>query len=1221
MTDLFTSLSRSFVDHQKMLFFKSVIRIQYRAYCKNYCGRNDINIWGTGIYPYFSPLCKSAAHDLRVSFGNTSERIISFKKVENRDVFYGSNRMGINSGSYTFAPTNVSSYRFFSPYISESILDIASVHWNHLFGEEENHIQECITTTKFPNVKFNTYNKKNYSSKLVAIETIIGDVTLIKAIWAEQKSLPSEKTKLNAGFQCIPNNNTLSIITSLAFRKDAHFFPSKQTVTVNLNESVALNMLENDAHEEHITVWKKDGRRLKYIIPQSVSHDSITLSNVEIGYSGIYSLEYKDYDITKRGYVRLIVRACPKEKYGNLCDKNCSQCMNGGICHDIRGNCICPPGFNGPTCENACAPGFFGQKCNMKCALGSEVGNQACKGALICLPDPYGCSCAAGFYGIFCDKVCRFGTYGAGCSETRNCHCSDGKNCNPFSGVCDGECQSNWYGKHCDETPINISEISFESISPFAVNLTWEESSQPSKTVKYYVITFQQIGWRHLCNFSFDETLNRKNTTETCIVLDDLEPYAIYKINVSAMMLISSKDEYFSNNTRSEIVLKTSAAIPPPPTYFHAYLKTAFSLYLVWASPFPPGGLLDYYKISYVDEKNNSFTDIIVDNSMEQCSNQSSVLCYVMRDLLPNQRYEIQLMAFNKNVSKGSEAVSITVETTPTDPIDDFKVSIVKTHNSEITIQILPGNEYIEIYSAFLIVVNEVDNKHLHHNLSYFIHSESSCSRIPSETNTYIAAKIFRIPESGMQLIVGNKSCLNGYYNQPLKNGKKYRIGIIALAEFCQEKLYSTVLFTNETVSINFVQASRSEPLSISLGFLLPLIIIISIMNLPRGQIYPCSAAKMINNKFKNRYGNILPYDHSRVYLNTEGESNYIHANFVDGYKKSNKYIATQGPMSDTISDFWLMIWNEKVTKIIMITNLVENGKCKCEKYWTDEEASYGDLKLSLRNVEYFADFVIRTFNISKSHKSREIKQFHFTSWPDHGIPLNTTPFINFLKKMRAYNSDCNAPITVHCSDCIFIVQVLDALEPLYYLKIHLKWVSMKTMLISLAIFAICGNNDQYVFVYHALVEVLCVENTCIVSRDFLGEYPNLIIPDGISGTTITEKQFQMLNDIPSQLLPKNILSAYMVSNQSKNRSMHILPNDKVRPLLRRNSNDTDYINAVYIDSYRKKNNFVATQYPLTETVVDFWRMIFELKSKIIVILQDVPVNAQNPQFWPLEGS
>ncbi|GFQ89280.1 receptor-type tyrosine-protein phosphatase delta [Trichonephila clavata] len=1164
-----------------------------RAYCKDYCGRNDINIWGTGIYPYFSALCKSAAHDLRISFGNTSERIISFKKVENRDVFYGSNRMRINSGSYTFAPANISSYRFFSPYISESILDIASVHWKHLYGEEEDHVQECITTTKYPNIKFNTYSKKNYSSKLVAIETIIGDVTLTKAKWTEQKNLPSAKTKLNAGFQCIPNNYTLSIITSLAFRKDAHFFPSKQTLTVNLNETVALSMLENDPHEEHTTVWKKDSRRLKYIIPQSVSHDSITLSNVEVGYSGIYSLEYKDYDITKRGYVRLIVRACPKGKYGTFCDKNCSQCMNGGICHDIQGNCICPPGFNGPTCENACAPGFFGQKCNMKCTLGSEVGNQACKGALICLPDPYGCSCAAGFYGIFCDKICQPGTYGAGCSETRNCHCIDGKNCNPFSGVCDGECKSNWYGKHCDETPINISEISFESISPFAVNLTWEESSQSSRTVKYYVITFQQIGWIHLCNFSFDETLNQKNTTETCIVLDDLEPYAIYKINVSAMMLISSKDEYFKNNTRSGIVLKTSAAIPPPPMYFHAYLKTAFSLYLVWASPFPPGGLLDYYKISYVDEKNNSFTDIIISNTMEQCSNQSSVLCYVMRNLLPNQRYEIQLMAFNKNVSRGSEAVSITVETTPTDPINDFKVSIVNRHNSEVTIQILPGNEYIEIYSAFLIVVNEVDSKHLHHNLSYFIHSESSCSRIPSETNTYIAAKIFRIPESGMQLIVGNNSCLNGYYNQPLKNGKKYRIGIIALAEFCQEKLYSAILFTNETVSINFVQASHSEPLSISLGFLLPLIIIISIMvvllylkkfkkmkasimkkrfiskkdsesdfavcnealnemdiietesicedlsnpipvkelsefvkhnvknnkikkefaSLPRGQIYPCSAAKMNNNKFKNRYGNILPYDHSRVYLNTEDESSYIHANFIDGYKKSNKYIATQGPMSNTISDFWLMIWNEKVTKIIMITNLVENGKCKCEKYWTDEEASYDNLKLSLRNVQYFADFVIRTFSISKSHKNREIKQFHFTSWPDHGIPLNTTPFINFLKKMHAYNSDCNAPIIVHCSAGIGRTGAVILFENSLEMGIHEDYVDLLGHLCNMRKqrMNIVENYDQYVFVYHALVEALCVENTCIVSRDFLGEYPNLIIPDGVSGTTITEKQFQVI--------------------------------------------------------------------------------------------------------------
>ncbi|GFU29168.1 receptor-type tyrosine-protein phosphatase T [Nephila pilipes] len=392
--------------------------------------------------------------------------------------------------------------------------------------------------------------------------------------------------------------------------------------------------------------------------------------------------------------------------------------------------------------------------------------------------------------------------------------------------------------------------------------------------------------------------------------------------------------------------------------------------------------------------------------------------------------------------------------------------------------------------------------------------------------------------------------------------------------------------------------------------------------SLPRGQIYPCSSAKMIGNKFKNRYGNILPYDHSRVHLNTKEDSNYIHANFIDGYKKSKNYIATQGPMADTISDFWLMIWNEKVTKIIMITNLVENGKCKCEKYWTDEVTSYGDIKLSLGSEESFADFIIRTFNISKNHKSREIKQFHFTSWPDHGVPLNTTPFINFLKKVRIYNSDYNAPVVVHCSAGIGRTGAVILFENSFEMAIHEDYVDVLGHLCNMRKqrMNIVENYDQFVFVYHALVEALCVEKTCIVSQNFLREYLHLIIPDDVTGITGIEKQFQILNAIDSQLLPKNILSAYMVSNQSKNRSMHILPSDKARPVLRRNSNGTDYINAVYIDSYKRKNKFVATQYPLSETVVDFWRMIFELKSKIIVLLQDVPLNTQNPQFWPSGG-
>ncbi|XP_026112040.1 receptor-type tyrosine-protein phosphatase mu-like isoform X7 [Carassius auratus] len=96
------------------------------------------------------------------------------------------------------------------------------------------------------------------------------------------------------------------------------------------------------------------------------------------------------------------------------------------------------------------------------------------------------------------------------------------------------------------------------------------------------------------------------------------------------------------------------------------------------------------------------------------------------------------------------------------------------------------------------------------------------------------------------------------------------------------------------------------------------------------GQAAPWDSAKKDENRMKNRYGNIIAYDHSRVRLQPlEGEqsSDYINANYVDGYHRPNHYIATQGPMQETVYDFWRMVWQENTATIVMVTNLVEVGR------------------------------------------------------------------------------------------------------------------------------------------------------------------------------------------------------------------------------------------------------------------------------------------------------
>lgn len=144
--------------------------------------------------------------------------------------------------------------------------------------------------------------------------------------------------------------------------------------------------------------------------------------------------------------IQLIVPDCPAGRWGPpTCLGICDPCYNGGICHDLSGLCICPPGFIGDNCLTACGRHRFGSDCDITCGLGQEL-NISCAGSQICRPDPYGCNCMSGYTGK-CYRTCEAGLYGVDCNQT--CHCSGGSACDIFSGECPGECENGWSGPSC----------------------------------------------------------------------------------------------------------------------------------------------------------------------------------------------------------------------------------------------------------------------------------------------------------------------------------------------------------------------------------------------------------------------------------------------------------------------------------------------------------------------------------------------------------------------------------------------------------------------------------------------------------------------------------------------------------------------------------------------------------------------------------------------------
>lgn len=129
--------------------------------------------------------------------------------------------------------------------------------------------------------------------------------------------------------------------------------------------------------------------------------------------------------------------------------------------------------------------------------------------------------------------------------------------------------------------------------------------------------------------------------------------------------------------------------------------------------------------------------------------------------------------------------------------------------------------------------------------------------------------------------------------------------------------------------------------------------------------------ANMPANSAKNRYGDVLPYDHSRVILSTQNDdaaSDYINANFVDGYKQKSAFIATQGPLPETYSDFWRMVWEQHCLVIVMTTRVTEGGRVKCGQYWETDEggvAQYDNIRVKTTQVDSKEDYTITSLELT----------------------------------------------------------------------------------------------------------------------------------------------------------------------------------------------------------------------------------------------------------------
>ncbi|XP_047192000.1 receptor-type tyrosine-protein phosphatase S-like isoform X22 [Scophthalmus maximus] len=397
------------------------------------------------------------------------------------------------------------------------------------------------------------------------------------------------------------------------------------------------------------------------------------------------------------------------------------------------------------------------------------------------------------------------------------------------------------------------------------------------------------------------------------------------------------------------------------------------------------------------------------------------------------------------------------------------------------------------------------------------------------------------------------------------------------------------------------------------------------------GQQFTWEHSNLEVNKPKNRYANVIAYDHSRVLLSAiDGipGSDYINANYIDGYRKQNAYIATQGSLPETFGEFWRMIWEQRSAIIVMMTKLEERSRVKCDQYWpTRATETYGLIQVTLLDTVELATYCVRTFALFKngSSEKREVRQFQFTAWPDHGVPEHPTPFLAFLRRVKACNPPDAGPMVVHCSAGVGRTGCFIVIDAMMERIKHEKTVDIygHVTLMRAQRNYMVQTEDQYVFIHDALQEAVNCGTTEVPARNLFAYIQKLTQIEGGENVTGMELEFKRLANTKAHT--SRFISANLPCNKFKNRLVNIMPYESTRVCLQpiRGVEGSDYINASFIDGYRQQKAYIATQGPLAETTEDFWRMLWEHNSTIVVMLTKLREMGREKchQYWPAERS
>ncbi|XP_065926559.1 uncharacterized protein [Magallana gigas] len=877
---------------------------------------------------------------------------------------------------------------------------------------------------------------------------------------------------------------------------------------------------------------------------------------------------------------------CDDYRFGKNCSKQCGHCFNNSSCHHINGTCVdgCDRGYQGTECMQQCSKNTFGRNCQEKCrtCITCDIVTGICDSG-----------CHPGWKGDYCENACDGNFYGANCSLQCG-KCRNNTQCHNAYGNCTGGCASGFNGTKCDT---ECHDGYFGPNCRGACNETCKSCNKTSGVCEYGC----KPGWKgDFCETICDELFYGENCSVPCG--NCLKNEQCHHLNgtcfngcMSGFMgsecIEECQDGYFGENCIRECPDKCYSCnkssgicdLGCHPGYKGTYCTEECDggLFGVNCS-MPCGHCRNNQQCHHINGTCADGCDqgYMGDNCTKECM---------------NGRFGYDCL---KNCS------SLCVNRTCEKKTGSCKQIATQTSDSENNASFVGVGVGLLILLIASVLVFVIVRRH----------RKSSAHGQPLNNNRR---------EDEMKLTGQGNSKIN---TQGSSNGRP-AIETTPLSEgmngmIVEDPEYFNVTKTTPDIAIDKLEAAIAEKgKNDNEGFRK------EYAALPSGELHTCEFGKKPENVPKNRYKTTFPYDHSRVVLDTQGgeKSDYIHANYIEGPNRKKEYIAAQGPKPNTLGDFWRMIWQERVTTIVMVTNLKEGEKHKCNKYWPDKDkpATYGPVLVTLLEEKEYAFYTTRQLSVYNKElkNTRVVTQYHYTAWPDHGVPepLGLLSFHSHVMNTSANNSQ--GPTTVHCSAGVGRTGTYIALDALFQMGKGKGIVNVAEFVAKMRQnrVSMVQTYEQYITIFLALNEIFKAP----IKADSMAEFSSKA---NKAGTNIpanqnpARKEFQLLSKIRPNYTKDDY--KFAINSIADKQAGEILPLDKYSLHLstgipKRGS----YINAITVSSFTNSQGFIVTKYPAPEDAVDLLRLLNDHESDTVVSLQPLRYIESSHAWFPAVSS